>query len=74
MEVMEAHHAVEDATSETELEVVRRENEERIEESELRLAGHFEGDDIKRAREEAVKLKYWIALREKIHEWEVPGK
>ncbi|KAJ2893089.1 Co-chaperone Hsc20 [Zalerion maritima] len=71
MEVLETHHAIEDAESETELEGIRAENEGRIRESEGRLEGFFKRDEMAEAREEAVRLKYWVAVREKIHEWEV---
>ncbi|KAI1383061.1 Co-chaperone Hsc20 [Hypoxylon trugodes] len=70
MLVLETREAIEEAESEEELEPLREENEERIKESEGRLASAFEKDDIEEARLEVTRLRYWVNIRESIRNWE----
>lgn len=70
MLVLETREAIEEADSEAQLEPLRQENEERIAESEGRLAGAFARDDLEEARGEVTRLRYWVNIRESIHNWE----
>lgn len=70
MLVLEAQEEIEEATSEADLEAPTRENEERIAESEQRLEEAFHGDDIEAAKKEAVRMRYWVNIRESLANWE----
>ncbi|KAI1762939.1 Co-chaperone Hsc20 [Hypoxylon sp. FL1150] len=70
MLVLETREAIEEAREEEELEPLRRENEVRIGESEDRLAKAFARDDLAEARHEVTRLRYWVNIRESIHNWE----
>ncbi|KAK0120899.1 hypothetical protein ONS96_011097 [Cadophora gregata f. sp. sojae] len=70
MEVLDAREEIENAGHEEELEEMRRVNEERIEESEGVLDRAFKGDDLGRAKEEAVRLRYWVNIKESLDGWE----
>ena len=69
-EVMEVREAIEAAESEGDLEGVKRENERRIGESEGILERVFGEDDVEGARREAVRLRYWVNIREALEGWE----
>lgn len=73
MEVLEAREMIEEAGSEEELVGLKEENEERIRQSLEVLEQAFEDDDLSVAKSEAVKLRYWMNIRESIEAWE-PGK
>lgn len=73
MLVLEAREAIEDAGSEEELSEVREENEERIEKGEEALEMAFREDDVESAKREAVRMRYWVNIRESLDNWE-PGK
>lgn len=73
MEVLEAREQIEEAEKEEDLMEMRVANEERIEESVRILEDVFERDDLSAAKSEAVKLRYWINIKESIDGWE-PGK
>ena len=68
--VMEVREAVEGAQEEAELEAWKRENEERISGSEGVLAGCFERGDVEGAKREAVRLRYWVNVKESLEGWE----
>ncbi|KAH7410967.1 putative chaperone [Cadophora sp. MPI-SDFR-AT-0126] len=70
MEVLDAREEIENAREEGELEEMRRVNEERIEESEGVLDRAFRADDLVGAKEEAVRLRYWVNIRESLDAWE----
>lgn len=70
MSVMEVREAVEDAESEEELEGLKSENEERIEESLKVIESGFESGDLETVREEAVRLRYWRNCQESLQNWE----
>lgn len=70
MEVMEVREAIEAAGEEGELEGVRRGNEGNIGRSVRVLEGAFRDDDLERAVGEAVRLRYWVNIRESLDGWE----
>lgn len=70
-EVVEIHHEIEEAKTENKLEEIHAKNEIRIKGSVKKLDRHFQKDDMNAAKQEAMKLKYWFAIREKIHAWEI---
>ncbi|KAK3694128.1 HSCB C-terminal oligomerization domain-containing protein [Podospora appendiculata] len=70
MTVLEARERVEDAQAEADLESLRRENEERIAAAEEALTVAFRDGDVQRAKEEAVRLRYWVNIRESVDNWE----
>lgn len=70
MEVLEAREQIEEAESEEELVGMKTENDERIAESVRVLEGAFKEDDIESAKGEAVKLRYWINIKESLDNWE----
>jgi len=74
MTVLEAREALDEAQTEGEVEEIRRVNEERIKESEARLGEAFERGDVEGAREEAVRLRYWVSIREGVDQWEHSGR
>ena len=70
MEVLEAREAIEDAEREEDLEGLRTENEARIEASVGVLEEAFQKDDLEAAKNEAVRLRYWVNIRESLDSWE----
>jgi molecular chaperone HscB len=70
MEVLDTRELIESAKEEEELEEIRAVNEERIMSSEAVLERAFKEDDTARAKEEAVRLRYWVNIRESLDAWE----
>lgn len=70
MVVLEAHETIEDAAGYEDLEALTRENEARIDESENVLEEAFHKDDVETAKVEAVRLRYWVNIRQAVHDWE----
>lgn len=70
MEVLEVREAIEAAQKEEELEDMKSNNNANIERSEKILDEAFRNDDVQRAMDEAVKLRYWINIRESLDGWE----
>ncbi|KAK6437191.1 molecular chaperone, partial [Oleoguttula sp. CCFEE 5521] len=70
MEVMEAREAVEEVEDEEGLRAVREENDGRIAKSIGVLEECFRKRDLGRAKEEAVRLRYWVNVEESIIGWE----
>lgn len=70
MTVLEAREAIEEAEEEHDLDGLRAENDARIKESEGVLEGAFAGSDIELAKREAVKLRYWVNIRDSLDGWE----
>ncbi|TPX15641.1 uncharacterized protein E0L32_004339 [Thyridium curvatum] len=68
--VMEARETIEEARAEEELEPLRRENEERIRLGEEALGRAFRDGDAEAAAREAVRMRYWVNIREGIDAWE----
>ncbi|KAF2682420.1 Co-chaperone Hsc20 [Lentithecium fluviatile CBS 122367] len=70
MEVLDARERIEEAQSEEDLEEMKAENDVRIEESVKILEAAFERDDVGEAKHEAVKLRYWINIKDSLDQWE----
>lgn len=70
MEVLEAREAIEDADTEEDLIQMKDSNDQRIKDSEDVLEDAFKADDVELAKSEAVKLRYWINIKESIDNWE----
>jgi len=70
MKVLDAREEIEDAQEEEELEGMKRINDQRIEESEKVLDGAFREDDMELAKGEAVRLRYWVNIKESLDAWE----
>lgn len=70
MEVLETREEIEAAEEEEELEPLKEQNESRIEASVKVLEEAFSKDDLDTASQEAVRLRYWINIRESLHGWE----
>ncbi|KAK0392623.1 hypothetical protein NLU13_2118 [Sarocladium strictum] len=68
--VLEAREEIEEAEEEEELEGPRRENEERIKASEEVLEKAFREDDVEAAKREAVRLRYWVNIKDTLDNWE----
>jgi molecular chaperone HscB len=70
MEVLDTREEIENAGEEEELEELKMVNDERIEASEKVLDGAFRKDDIELAKGEAVRLRYWVNIKESLDGWE----
>jgi molecular chaperone HscB len=70
MEVLDTREEIENAREEEELEELKRINDERIEESEAILDRAFREDDMEAAKGEAVRLRYWVNIKESLDGWE----
>jgi len=73
MEVLEAREDIEAAESDDEIRAMKKVNNQRIEESVRVLEDAFMRDDMDSAKLEAVKLRYWINIKQSLDDWE-PGK
>lgn len=70
MEVMEVRERIEDVEEVEGLEELVEENQKRLRECEEKLGEAFEKGDWEGAGEQAVKLRYWVNVRDTLHEWE----
>ncbi|KAF1935255.1 Co-chaperone Hsc20 [Clathrospora elynae] len=70
MQVLDARERIEEVEREEDLGELRNENEGRIAESEGVIERAFGEDDLPAAMREAVKLRYWVNIRESIGDWE----
>jgi molecular chaperone HscB len=70
MEVLDTREEIENAREEGELEELKRVNNERIEESEKTLDTAFREDNMEIAKGEAVRMRYWINIKESLDNWE----
>ncbi|KAF5022108.1 hypothetical protein F66182_5854 [Fusarium sp. NRRL 66182] len=70
MLVLEAREEIEEAGIEQDLDEPRVANEARIAESEQILERAFQNDDIEAAKHEAVRLRYWVNIKESLDNWE----
>ncbi|KAF4547600.1 HSCB C-terminal oligomerization domain-containing protein [Elsinoe fawcettii] len=70
MEVLETRETIEEAEKEEDLQELKETNEVRIEKSEEILSRAFQEDNMDKAKEEAVRLRYWVNIRESIDGWE----
>lgn len=70
MEVLETRETIEDAQEEKDLDPLKATNDARIRNSEEILEEAFKSDDMDLAKSEAVKLRYWVNIKESIDAWE----
>lgn len=70
MLVLEAREEIEEAEEERDLEEPRRVNDERIAGTERALDGAFARDDLEAAKREAVRMRYWVNIKESLDNWE----
>ncbi len=70
MEVLDAREQIESASDQDELAPLQEENERRMRESLEALEEAFAADNVERAKNEAVKLRYWANIKESIDAWE----
>ena len=68
--VLEMRENIEDAEQESDLAPMKQENDAKIEASVGILEAAFRVDDMKMAKEEAVKLRYWMNIKESLDAWE----
>ncbi|KAK0761036.1 hypothetical protein N5P37_005979 [Trichoderma harzianum] len=68
--VLEAHEEISDADKEEDLAELRAVNDKRIGESEGVLEEAFREDDVAAAKREAVKLRYWVNIKQSLDNWE----
>ncbi|OUM53283.1 hypothetical protein BVG19_g2552 [[Candida] boidinii] len=70
MNILEIHEQLETLATETDLNRLQNENDERIESSELNLTHFFKEEDYESAAIETIKLKYWYNIHNALKEWE----
>ncbi|KAF2146558.1 uncharacterized protein K452DRAFT_282735 [Aplosporella prunicola CBS 121167] len=70
MEVLEAREMIEEAETEEEVEAMKADNAKKIEESVGVLDKAFRDDDVEAAKEEAVRLRYWVNIKDSLDAWE----
>ena len=70
MQVMEIREEVEEAREEEELVGLKVENEERIRGSGGKIEEGFKRGDIEAVKQEAVRLRYWVNVKESLDGWE----
>lgn len=70
MEVLDTREEIENAEEEEQLDEMKVVNDERIGASEAVLDKAFREDDLVLAKEEAVKLRYWVNIKESLDGWE----
>ncbi|KAL7960892.1 hypothetical protein V8C34DRAFT_275048 [Trichoderma compactum] len=68
--VLEAHEEISDADKEEDLAELRAVNDKRIGESEGVLEEAFREDNVPAAKREAVKLRYWVNIKQSLDNWE----
>lgn len=70
MEVLDTREEIENAQEEEDLDDMKRVNDGRIGVSENVLDQAFRDDDMQKAKEEAVRLRYWVNIKESLDAWE----
>ena len=70
MEVLEMREQIEAAREEAELVPLKEANDKKIDGSMAVLDDAFRRDDTAVAKEEAVKLRYWVNIKESLDAWE----
>lgn len=70
MGVLETRENIEGAEEEVELAPMKETNDARIEEIVKTLDAAFKADDLDAAKMEAVKLRYWVNIKESLDAWE----
>jgi molecular chaperone HscB len=69
-EVLEMREAIEAVEEEGELVPLKEDNDVKIEDSTRVLDEAFKNDDIEIAKAEAVRLRYWVNIKESLNAWE----
>ena len=70
MEVLEMRENIEALQDEADLKPMKEANDAKIKESVAILDAAFKKDDMDVAKEEAVKLRYWINIKDSLDAWE----
>ena len=70
MEVLEMRETIEGAESEEELMPLKETNNRKIDRSVEALDEAFKADDVSAAKDEAVRLRYWINIKDSLDSWE----
>ena len=70
MEVLEMREYIEVAQEAKDLGPMKDENDRKVKESVEVLEKAFRMDDVEKAKEEAVRLRYWINIKESLDGWE----
>ena len=70
MDVLEMRETIEEVEDEKDLESLKEHNNANIQESERVLERAFQDNDIEMAKDEAVKLRYWINIKDSLNSWE----
>jgi molecular chaperone HscB len=73
MMVLEVREAIEEATTPSEVEAIKAENQKRIKDVEMKLEEAFKEGRAEDARDRTIELRYWEGLRKACDDWE-PGK
>ena len=73
MTVLEVREMIEEATTPTEVEAIKAENQMRINEVQAQLMRAFREGLSEEARDKTIELRYWEGLRRACDDWE-PGK
>jgi molecular chaperone HscB len=70
MDVLDTQEEIENAQEEEDLIQMQKLNDERIAKSEEVLDGAFREENITLAKEEAVRMRYWVNIKESLDAWE----
>lgn len=70
LEVLETREEIDNAQEEHELDELKQINNKRIEDSERVLDTAFREDNIEIAKGEAVRMRYWVNIKESLDNWE----
>ncbi|KAF4635422.1 hypothetical protein G7Y89_g2676 [Cudoniella acicularis] len=70
MEVLETREEIEHAQEEEDLIEMKKINDERIAKSEEILDRAFREDDMNLAKGEAVRMRYWVNIKDSLDAWE----
>jgi molecular chaperone HscB len=73
MQVLEVQEKLEDGVDTEEVEVLKRENEGRIEKSVGLLGRLIEEGRWEEAGKECIRLRYWMSVKEGLNEWQEGG-
>ncbi|KAJ3148506.1 hypothetical protein HDU86_007436 [Geranomyces michiganensis] len=73
MEVMEAREALEEAQGEDDIQILKAQNKERVEQTIKGISEAFRAKDLQRARSLTVQLRYWQNIAKAADDW-APGK
>ena len=71
-QVMDVRELIDDTVDEAALRPLREANDARLQRTIDRLDQAFMEDDLLRAKEETIKLRYWLNVQESLQNWE-PG-